>query len=59
MVVSKVKNLYDPETIKKCVQDIDLRLPESLKVHKMPQARKDLISKLIFLRTQKLITLFE
>ncbi len=56
-IIGRIKQRYNEENIKSCVDNVDLELPSTLERHKLPLDRKDFISKLIVLRVQKLITL--
>ncbi len=56
-ITARVKQRFNENEVKHCIENIDIQLPDSLKQHKLPQDRKDFIFKLIILRAQKLITL--
>lgn len=58
-IIERVKQRFYEGKIKYCIDNVDLELPNSLELHKLPQERKDFILKLIVLRAQKLITLIE
>lgn len=55
-IVQRVKERYAEVSVRNCVENIDLNLPEELKEHKLPTDRKEFVIKLIALRVQKLIT---
>jgi hypothetical protein len=52
--ITRVTNCFDENKISQIICDIDKNLHESLKEHKLPQNRKELIIKMITLRSQKL-----
>lgn len=57
LIIARVKQRFNENEVKLCIENIDIELPDLLKEHKLPQDRKDFIFKLIVLRAQKLITL--
>lgn len=54
--IHKILELFNEQNIRKIVLDIDKNLPIELKLHKLPDNRKELIIKMITLRIQKLST---
>lgn len=55
-IIQRVKEKYNVITIKECIENIDLKLPDELKKYKLPVERKEFVIKLIALRVEKLIT---
>lgn len=58
-IIKRVKQKYNENQIKDCIDNVDKELPNALKEHELPVERKEFIYKLIVLRAQKLITLIE
>lgn len=58
-IILRVKDKYKESSIRSCVENIDIKLPEGLKEHKLPSERKEFVIKLIALRVQKLIKFTE
>lgn len=52
--IRRISNNFNLNSIKLIVDDIDEKLPENLKIHKLQSARKQFITKLIELRVRKL-----
>jgi hypothetical protein len=53
-IINKIIVRYDENDIKEIVTEIDSKLPEILKQHKLPQKRKELIIKMLSLRIEQL-----
>jgi hypothetical protein len=52
--INRIKDIFNEQIIKNTVDDIDKNLPESLFSHKLPENRKELITKIVSLRYQNL-----
>ena len=53
-IIDVVVNRFNEQRIREIVSNIDRELPENLNIHKLPDERKELISKIITLRLNKL-----
>ena len=53
--ISKVKEKYNSESIKKIIENIDINVPNDLINFKLAESRKQLMFKLVTLRIEKLI----
>jgi len=53
-IIDEVISRYNEQRIREIVNNIDTELPQSLNIHKLPNKRKELISKMITLRFNKL-----
>lgn len=53
-IIDDVVNRFNEQRIREIVSNIDRTLPENLNIHKLPDERKELISKMITLRLNKL-----
>ncbi|HZK94802.1 MAG TPA: hypothetical protein VFC67_11385 [Prolixibacteraceae bacterium] len=58
-IVLRVKKKFDEQVIRKSIENIDLKLPQELEEHKLPNERKEFVIKLIALRVQTLIRFVE
>jgi len=53
-IIDVVSNRFNEQRLREIVSNIDRNLPENLNIHKLPVERKELISKMITLRFNKL-----
>lgn len=53
--IDQVKNKYDEKSIREIITNIDKNLPKELLMFKLPNNRKELMIKIISLRTQQLL----
>lgn len=56
-IIDKVKLNYNKELIVGLINNVDINLPEDLKIHKLHKNRKELMVKLVTLRIEKLLEL--
>jgi hypothetical protein len=56
-IIVRIKNKYHEGSIKKCIDNIDSKLPQNLIENKLPRERKEIMLKLITLRVQNLFKL--
>jgi hypothetical protein len=56
-IINEVKSNYNKDLIAELINDVDIKLPEDLKIHKLHQNRKDLMVKLVTLRIETLLKL--
>ncbi|MDR1198216.1 MAG: HipA domain-containing protein [Prevotellaceae bacterium] len=52
--INRIIERYNEQTIKNIVTEVDSNLPKTLNQHKLPDERKELIIKMLFLRLEKL-----
>lgn len=56
-IIDQVKLNYNKEQIVELINDVDINLPEELKIHKLHKNRKELMVKLVTLRIETLLAL--
>lgn len=57
-IIKRIKEKHDPDKIKKLIYAIDINLPDNINF-KLSDTRKELMFKLVTLRVQKLIGIYE
>jgi len=58
-IITQVKERYHVPEIRNIVENVDVKLPERLSLNKLPANRKEFVIKLITLRIEKLMSIFQ